>query len=451
MSDLFAPAALTVSELNSLAKRLLEDNLFGIWVSGEVSNLTRAASGHYYFSLKDSKAQVRCAMFKGTASKVGTALKEGDQIELTGKISIYEARGEYQITVNDVRMKGLGQLYEAYERLKTKLQAEGVFNSERKQPVPLHPRSIGIVTSLAAAALRDVVSTLKRRAPDIPIIIYPTPVQGAGSELQIAKAIHTAAARQEVDVLIVCRGGGSIEDLWAFNEEPVVRAIEACPIPVVSGVGHETDFTLADFVADVRAPTPTAAAELVSPNRAELIQKVNVGKRALHSALQQRYYDASQKLDWLARNMRHPQQKLGEQGQYITTLHTRLRAGMQTHFRFHSQRAAQQNQRLQHLRPDTAQAARQLNTLKTLLTQNWQALWNQRCHRFEKQAELLQAVSPQHILARGFSVVKNSRGQVIRDAATLKQGQKLHIVFAEGEADVRVTSEHLQPDLFDFS
>ena len=429
MSDFFAPAALSVSELNALAKNLLEEHLFGLWVAGEVSNLTRAASGHYYFSLKDSRAQVRCALFKGTAAKLAAPLKEGDHIELSGRISIYEARGEFQITVNEVRLKGLGQLYEAYEKLKAKLQAEGVFAPERKKPLPEHPRAIGIVTSLAAAALRDVVSTLKRRAPEIPIIVYPTPVQGAGSEKQIAQAIATAAARHETDVLIVCRGGGSIEDLWAFNEEPVVRAIEACTIPIVSGVGHETDFTLADFAADMRAPTPTAAAELVSPNRAELLRKLALAQTQL----------------------RHPQQKLDEQKTHLAALQQNLRFAMQNQHRFSAQKLVQQQQKLAHLRPDTAAVGRDLAAFQTALQQNWQTLFNLRRQGLEKQAALLEAVSPQHILARGFSVVKNSRGQVIRNADSLKQGQKLHIVFAEGETDVRVTREHKQPDLFDYS
>lgn len=451
MSELFAPAAVSVSELNALAKNLLEQNLFGLWVAGEVSNLTRAASGHYYFSLKDSRAQVRCAMFKGTAAKLAAPLKEGDHIEVSGRISIYEARGEFQITINEVRLKGLGQLYEAYEKLKAKLQAEGVFDAERKQPLPARPRAIGIVTSLAAAALRDVVTTLKRRAPEIPLIIYPTAVQGAGSELQIAQAVQTASNRAEVDVLVVCRGGGSIEDLWAFNEEPVVRAIENCALPVVSGVGHETDFTLADFVADMRAPTPTAAAELVSPNRLESLSQLAQMQGRLKNALQQRYYDASQRLDWLARQLRHPQQKLDEQKLSVAAMQQNLRFAMQNHHRFNAQKLAQQQQKLAHLRPDTADAARQLNAFQTALRQNGQMLLDNRRQRLEKQAALLEAVSPQQILERGFSVVKNSRGQVIRNADTLKQGQKLHIVFAEGETDVRVTREHKQPDLFDYS
>ncbi len=451
MSELFAPAALTVSELNALAKNLLEDHLSGLWIAGEVSNLTRAASGHYYFSLKDNRAQVRCAMFKGTATKLAAPLKEGDHIELSGKISIYEARGEFQITVNEVRLKGLGQLYEAYELLKAKLQAEGIFDAARKQALPPHPRTIGIVTSLAAAALRDVVSTLKRRAPDIPLLIYPTPVQGTGSELHIAQAIRTASQRAECDVLIVCRGGGSIEDLWAFNEEPVIRAIAECTIPTVSGVGHETDFTLADFAADVRAPTPTAAAELVSPNRAETLQQLAATQAYLRRNLQQRYYDASQKLDWLTRQLRHPQQKLAEQSNQLNRLQHTLQHAMQQQYRSHRDHLTRQSDRLQHARPSTQQPAKDLAAQQRALRQHWQALFTAHHQRLHKQSELLQAVSPQNILARGFSVVKNTRGQLVRDAASLKQGQKLHIIFADGETDVRVTHEQAQKDLFDFS
>ena len=445
MSDLFASAALSVSELNRLAKNLLEDNLAGLWIAGEVSNLTRAASGHYYFSLKDSHAQVRCAMFKGTAQRF-PALKE-----VCGRIGIYEARGEFQITVSEVRLKGLGRLYEAYERLKAVLQAEGLFAAERKRPLPERPERIGVVTSLAAAALRDVVSTLKRRAPEIPVIVYPAAVQGADSAAQIARAVQTASERAECDVLIVCRGGGSIEDLWSFNEEPVARAIAACRIPVVSGVGHETDFTLADFAADVRAPTPTGAAELVSPNRAESLQSLRQAEGRLKEALRQRYYDASQKIDWLSRQIRHPRQKLDAQRVQAETLSRQLRHALQTVCRFQRQNVARQSQLLRHLRPDTRQADARLAQLQADLARGRQRIMADKAQLLEKQTGLLQAVSPQHILARGFSVVKNSRGQVIRDAALLKQGQKLHITFFEGEADVRVTGEQAQPDLFDFS
>ena len=449
MSELFAPSSISVSELNALAKALLEDHLAGLWIAGEVSNLTRAASGHYYFSLKDSRAQVRCAMFKGAAARLANPLKEGDHIEVAGKISIYEARGEFQITVNEVRLKGLGQLYEAYERLKTQLQAEGAFAAERKKPLPARPQCIGIVTSLAAAALRDVVTTLKRRAPEIPVIVYPTAVQGAGSEFQIAQAIKTASQCAECDVLIVCRGGGSIEDLWAFNEEPVVRAIEACAIPVVSGVGHETDFTLADFVADVRAPTPTGAAELVSPNRQESLHRLAQAKGRLKTVLEQRYFDASQKLDWLARQIRHPRQKLDEQRTYIHKLAQTLSYSMTQNVRAHTARFERQTQALKHCRPDISVYRQDISRFQTTLSHAFRQLLAQRRQSLTAQTALLEAVSPQQILERGFSVVKNTRGQVIRNADVLKQGQKLHITFADGETDVRVTKEQEQRELFD--
>ena len=449
MSELFAPSSISVSELNALAKALLEDHLAGLWIAGEVSNLTRAASGHYYFSLKDSRAQVRCAMFKGAAMRLAKPLKEGDHIEVSGKISIYEARGEFQITVNEVRLKGLGQLYEAYERLKAQLQAEGAFSAERKKPLPARPQCIGIVTSLAAAALRDVVTTLNRRAPEIPVIVYPTPVQGTGSELQIAQAIKTASQRAECDVLIVCRGGGSIEDLWAFNKEPVVRAIEACAIPVVSGVGHETDFTLADFVADVRAPTPTGAAELVSPNRQESLHRLAQAQGRLKTVLEQRYFDASQKLDWLSRQIRHPRQKFDEQRASISKLAQMLSYSMTQNLRTHTARFERQTQTLKHCRPDVSIYKHNIDRFQTALSHSFRQLLVQRCQSLIAQAALLEAVSPQHILERGFSVVKNTRGQVIRNADTLKQGQKLHITFADGETDVRVTKEQAQGELFD--
>nr|WP_314764839.1 exodeoxyribonuclease VII large subunit [uncultured Neisseria sp.] len=451
MSELFAPSSISVSELNALAKALLEDHLAGLWIAGEVSNLTRAASGHYYFSLKDSRAQVRCAMFKGAAARLAKPLKEGDHIEVAGKISIYEARGEFQITVNEVRLKGLGQLYEAYERLKAQLQAEGAFAAERKKPLPARPQCIGIVTSLAAAALRDVVTTLKRRAPEIPVIVYPTAVQGTGSEFQIGQAIKTASQRAECDVLIVCRGGGSIEDLWAFNEEPVVRAIEVCAIPVVSGVGHETDFTLADFVADMRAPTPTGAAELVSPNRQESLHRLAQAKGRLKTVLEQRYFDASQKLDWLARQIRHPRQKLDEQRTYIHKLAQTLSYSMTQNVRTHTARFERQTQALKHCQPDISVYRQDIDRFQTTLSHSFRQLLTQRRQSLTAQTALLEAVSPQQILERGFSVVKNTRGQVIRNADVLKQGQKLHITFADGETDVRVTKEQAQRELFDFS
>ena len=360
MSELFAPSSISVSELNALAKALLEDHLAGLWIAGEVSNLTRAASGHYYFSLKDSRAQVRCAMFKDAAMRLAKPLKEGDHIEVSGRISIYEARGEFQITVNEVRLKGLGQLYEAYERLKAQLQAEGAFSAERKKPLPARPQCIGIVTSLAAAALRDVVTTLKRRAP-----------------------------------------------------------------------------------------TPTGAAELVSPNRQESLHRLAQAQGRLKTVLEQRYFDASQKLDWLARQIRHPRQKLDEQRASISKLAQTLSYSMTQNLRAHTARFERQTQTLKHCRPDVSGYTQNIDRFQTALSHSFRQLLAHRRQSLTAQAALLEAVSPQHILERGFSVVKNTRGQVIRNADTLKQGQKLHITFADGETDVRVTKEQAQGELFD--
>ena len=253
---------MTVSELNRLANQILTQSFPLFWVSGEISNLTRAASGHWYFSLKDSTAQVRCVMFKGRNSYLDWVPKEGDKVEARCNVTLYEARGDFQLTVEFLQRAGLGALFEAFEKLKLKLQAEGLFDNAFKKQLPAHPKKIGIITSPDAAALRDVLTTLKRRMPSIPVVIYPTPVQGKGAATLIANAIQQANLRAECDVLIICRGGGSIEDLWQFNEEIVARAIDDCTIPTVSGVGHETDFTICDFVADIRAATPTAAADL---------------------------------------------------------------------------------------------------------------------------------------------------------------------------------------------
>ena len=265
-----AGGPLTVTQFNAIARQQIERNLPLLWIAGEISNFTRAPSGHCYFSLKDERAQVRCVMFRSRLQNLEFAPGNGMQVEVRAVPTLYEARGEFQLGVENMRKAGLGALFEKFARLKTKLEAEGIFASERKRPVPRFPRRIGVITSPAAAALRDVLTTLRRRMPSIPVIIYPTLVQGDSARTQIAAAIAIAGARAECDVLILCRGGGSIEDLWAFNEESVARAMVASPIPIVSGVGHETDFTIADFVADARAPTPTGAAELVSPNRVEL-------------------------------------------------------------------------------------------------------------------------------------------------------------------------------------
>ncbi|HTN66510.1 MAG TPA: exodeoxyribonuclease VII large subunit, partial [Burkholderiaceae bacterium] len=263
------PAVLSVSALNQAVARMLERNFPLTWVAGEISNFTRASSGHWYFTLKDNAAQVRAVMFKGRAQYAGFTPREGDRVEVRALITLYAARGEFQLSVEAIRRAGVGDLYEAFIRLKEKLAAEGLFDAERKRALPRLPRVIGIVTSPQAAALRDILTTLQRRAPHVAVILYPTPVQGVGAAEKIRAAIELAAHRAECDVLLVCRGGGGIEDLWSFNDESVARALVACPMPVVCGIGHETDFTIADFAADLRAPTPTAAAEMAAVPRAD--------------------------------------------------------------------------------------------------------------------------------------------------------------------------------------
>lgn len=449
MDDLFTNDALTVSELNMAADAVLQDRFADYWVAGEVSNLTRAASGHLYFALKDEAAQVRCALFKFAAARLGAPLKEGDHIEVRGKIGIYGARGEFQITVNEVRQIGLGRLFERYERLKNRLQAEGVFDSERKCKLPAYPRAIGIVTSLAAAALRDVVSTLKRRAPHIPVLVYPTPVQGAGSEQQIAHAIHTANQRTEVDVLIVCRGGGSIEDLWAFNEEVTVRAMAACTIPIVSGVGHETDFTLADFVADVRAPTPTAAAELVSPNRVEQLQQLTRLQGSLHHLAWQHYRNAAQKTDFLTQQLRHPRQRLAEQRAQIQHHAQQLRAGSLHCVQSQQRRVEQLVYRVQHNAPAIAQQQQRMSHLYAIMQRNMRQFVQQKCQQIHEYESLLQATSPHAVLQRGYAIVRDARGNVVRDSQRVRTGQVLQVAVAHGTIDVQVATQQRQPSLFD--
>lgn len=450
MPELSAPAALSVSELNALAKNLLEQHLFGLWIAGEVSNLTKAASGHYYFSLKDQQAQVRCTLFKYAAQRLATPLKEGGHVELSGRITLYEARGEFQINVSEVRHKGLGQLFEAYERLKQRLQAEGLFDPAKKRPLPAHPQCIGIVTSLAAAALRDVVSTLRRRAPAIDVVVYPTAVQGADSEFQVASAIEAAARHGAADVLIVCRGGGSIEDLWAFNEEAAVRAVAASPIPIVSGVGHETDFTLTDFAADLRAPTPTAAAELVSPNRLELINRLAHIRRQQQQLLLRRYADAAQKLDWAAQRLRHPRQQIQEQRSWLQNCRSQLQQAACRHWQSRQEKLAYLADVHRLRRPATEPARQQLVRQQQQMKHQFAALLQQRLARLQEQQALLSALSPQHILARGYSVVSDRHGKVVRDAQRLRPGQMLHIRFEHGETEARVAPQAAgQQDLFD--
>ncbi len=386
---------MTVSELNRFARNLLEQNFPLFWVSGEISNLTRAASGHWYFSLKDTGAQVRCVMFKGRNSYLDWTPKEGDKVEARATVTLYEARGEFQLTVEFLQRAGLGALFEAFEKLKAKLQAEGLFDAAFKKPLPLHPKKIGIVTSPDAAALRDVLTTLRRRMPNIPVIIYPTPVQGKGAARMIADAIDQASERRECDVLIICRGGGSIEDLWSFNEESVARAIAACDIPTISGVGHETDFTICDFVADIRAATPTAAAELVTPSREIMLQGVTRLEMQLSRNMQFLLQQRQQMLDYLARRLISPLQLIAQQKTLLVQMAYRL----DTTF----------NRKLQ-----------------------------VKQHHVQRLAQNLQHLNPGAVLTRGYAFVQDSTGAIIASSEQVRVGDDVKLTFGRGSAEAKI-------------
>ena len=433
--------AISVSELNRRARALLENSFPPLWVSGEISNLTKHASGHWYFSLKDEKAQVRCVMFRHRNQYLDFPVKEGMQVEARVSVSLYEARGEFQLNVESMRPGGLGALYEAFAKLKVKLEAEGLFASERKRPLPAFPAQIGIVTSPQAAALRDVLTTLKRRMPSIPVVLYPTPVQGRGACLSIAQAIATAGKRRECDVLILCRGGGSIEDLWEFNEEIVARAIAASEIPIVCGVGHETDFTIADFVADVRAPTPTAAAELASPNRADLAHKVDVFADRLSRQWLRTIESRMQHLDHLAKRLVHPGERLRHQAAQLAQLKQRLALAAQRGMDNRRWRVQQVRGELVAVRPDVMR----LQQTRTHLEARLGMAMNQQLRQAQQTVAHLTThlahLNPQAVLERGYSIVRDDTGRVVRDSGTVEVGSELGVTFAVGAVKTKVVSK----------
>ncbi|MFP5381530.1 MAG: exodeoxyribonuclease VII large subunit [Gammaproteobacteria bacterium] len=431
---------LTVSELNRMARRALESQLPLLWVEGEVSNFTRAASGHWYFAIKDAAAQVRCVMFRGRNQFVDFTPANGDHVEVRALPSLYEARGEFQLGVEQIRRAGAGRLYEAFLKLKAKLEAEGLFDPAKKRPLPRFPRRLGVVTSPQAAALHDVLTALARRMPGLPVIVYPTPVQGAGAGAQIAAAIRTAGERAECDVLLVCRGGGSLEDLWAFNDEAVARAIAASPIPVVSGVGHETDFTLADFAADLRAPTPTAAAELASPVRAELLHALERHGQLLRQHMARRLHAGMQQLDYLARRLVHPAEQVRRQQEGLAARARRLDAAHRLRLARESARIEALGRRL--VSPAHAIERHQflLNALAARHGRAMASLLAQRQLSLARFASSLAHLNPDNVLARGYSIALRADGSVVQDAATLAAGDALDLRFSKGTARTRVES-----------
>ena len=390
-----------MSELNRLAREVLEMSFPLFWVSGEVSNFTRAASGHWYFSLKDQTAQVKCVMFRGRNSYVDFIPREGDKIEARCTVTLYEARGDFQLTVEFIQKAGLGALFEAFEKLKNKLALEGLFDAASKHAIPKHPNTIGIVTSPDAAALRDVLTTLKRRNPGVGVIIYPTSVQGKGAAETIVKAINTANQRAEVDTLIICRGGGSMEDLWQFNEEIVARAIANCEIPTISGVGHETDFTICDFVADMRAATPTAAAELACMDVRSLKNQLASLHNKLTRQIEFSLNQLAQKLDFLARRLISPLQQLENKAVQINHLKHRMDIALQRHLQMHQQH---------------------LLRLKNSVEQ----------------------LNPQAVLARGYAIVYVRTGELIKSTQQIKVGDIVNMTFGHGNADATIIG--IKPD-----
>ncbi|MDH4096357.1 MAG: exodeoxyribonuclease VII large subunit [Betaproteobacteria bacterium] len=389
---------LSVSALLRSVRDTLEKRFPLAWVGGEISNFRPASSGHWYFTLKDESAQVDCVMFRSRTAALDWQPADGMRVEARALPTLYEPRGRFQLNVEHMRRAGLGPLYERFLRLKAKLEAEGVFDPSAKRDVPEHPRTIGVVTSRQAAALRDVLTTLHRRNPAIPVIVYPVPVQGEGAAARIAEMLAIASARRECDVLLLVRGGGSIEDLWSFNEEAVARAIRASAIPVVVGVGHETDVTIADFAADRRAPTPTAAAEMVSPSRAELLARVaELAERATREALR-RIETAMQTVDALARRLVHPRERLRTSRQLLAQLAARL-SFASVH-------------RVESL-------AAQLGQLKAALA----------------------SLNPNAVLERGYSLTRNARGEVVADASRVKEGERVTTTLARGWIESEVTQK----------
>lgn len=414
------PRAWSVAALLLAVSDALQARLGAVTVRGELSGFTRAASGHCYFTLKDSEGEsalLRCAMFRRAAGLLDFRPADGQQVELRGRIGVYEARGELQCVVESMQRLGAGSLYELFLRLKAKLEAAGLFDAARKRPLPRYPRAVGVVTSLGAAALHDVLSAIARRAPQLRVVVYPSAVQGAEAPAQLVQAIGRAVERDEVDTLIVCRGGGSLEDLWAFNDEQLVRVIAQCPLPVVCGVGHETDITLAELAADLRAPTPTAAAELATPLRSEELARLDQLAARLQRGLRRRLDQQAQRLDRIALQLGRPARLLAAQQGRLDGLATRSRLAA-AHL-VGLRRAGLDD--LAH-RLDAA-AARRLQA---------------QAQRLGRLALRLDAADPQHVLTRGYAWLSDADGRAVTSAAVLAAGQRLTAQWADGRAAVEV-------------
>ena len=386
----------SITEINKLVKELLRDNFPTIWVKGEISNFIEASSGHWYFSLKDNNAQVRCTMFKGKNNNVKWNPKNGDLIEAQCDIGLYEQRGDYQLNISSLQQAGLGKLFEEFNQLKQKLDQEGLFDEKQKKALPSYPNSIGVITSSDASVLRDVITTLKRRNKSLKIIIYPTPVQGKESPEGIIDAIKIANQRSEVDILILCRGGGSIEDLWSFNNELVAREIFSSKLPIISAIGHQTDITISDFVADLRAATPTAAAEIISLSHEELLGNLEYFKSNLINIIQNKIEQLNQKIDFLEKALISPTQKIAKQYDSILALKSRMQVTMNSQLEKYKEQIRSYKQNLSHLNPN-------------------------------------------EILSRGYSIILNQKKKIINNASAMNVNDKIKIKFYEGNAEANIT------------
>jgi exodeoxyribonuclease VII large subunit len=431
----------TVSRLNREAKAVLEGGFPPLWIEGEISNLSRPASGHVYFSLKDAQAQVRCAFFRQHQRRLGLALRDGLHVLARARVSLYEGRGDYQLIVEYLEEAGEGALRRAFDALKQRLSQEGLFDVAHKKPLPKLPRRLGIITSPSGAVMHDILTTLRRRFPGIAVLVFPVPVQGEGAAEKIAGAIRLAGERGDCDALILARGGGSLEDLWAFNEEIVARAIYVCPIPVISGIGHETDFTIADMVADARAPTPTAAAEMLSPDRQEWLAQFARLEARLITSMRSHLRNRQQHLDWLGARLVHPRNR-------ITLLQQNLKSLAQ---RLYLAQTASQRQARSELQALTARLHQhsprpQLQAL-ALTQHHWQArLVTAMKHRLEladsRLRQLMQSLhtlSPLATLERGYAIVQRpDTGAVVTDAGKVRPGERVRARLARGRLDCLV-------------
>jgi exodeoxyribonuclease VII large subunit len=427
----------TVSRLNRNAKQLLESGFPGfVWVEGEISNLSLPASGHAYFSLKDAQAQVRCALFRGQLRRIDTKLQDGIRVVLRARVSLYEGRGEFQLVVEQLEEAGEGALRRALDILKRRLHQQGLFEVSHKKTLPRLPKRIGLLTSGSGAVLHDIVITLRRRFPAIPVLLYPIQVQGEGAAGQIAATIALACARKDCDALILARGGGSLEDLWAFNEETVARAIYASDIPIVCGIGHETDVTIADLVADVRAPTPTAAAELLSPNQDEWLGYFQYHQNRLLRLATDALATRQQKLDWLTARLVHPKQRIRVAVDQLHNLEQRLRLASLAQLRARATQLLALTGRLNQCSPEARVRAlvQRCQHLSSRLATGMQYYLEYQRQRLRASVQGLHTLSPLATLQRGYAIVQRAdTGLVVRDALELKHGDRVSARVARGK------------------